>query len=149
MRHQFGEIGLLYATAIGARVVLLTGDDAACAEMSDWDPAVATVPVKYACDRFAAKLRPVAEAREAIEAAAQAAISQLDTSPSPRHAPNPATLAVRWQSSSVAAALIGIPGVTLRDSRTIQVTGEIPTLYQLLYVFFRFAASLTNQPPYC
>ncbi|MGH3545353.1 MAG: M55 family metallopeptidase [Mycobacteriales bacterium] len=149
--NPVGEIGLLHATAtaIGSRVALLTGDDAACAEMSDWDSAVATVPVKYAHDRFAAKLRPMAQAREAIETAAQAAISHLDTSPSPRRTANPATLAVRWQSSSVAATLTGIPGVTLRDSRTIEVRGEIPALYQLLYVFFRVATSLTNQPPYC
>src|ERR1700691_3461961 len=67
-----GEIGLTHATAaaLGVPIVLLTGDDTACAEAAGWDPAVATVPVKNARDRFAAKLRPVPEARQEIETSA-------------------------------------------------------------------------------
>src|SRR3954454_23352232 len=53
-----GEIGMMQATAAayGVPVVLLTGDDAACAEMTAWYADVATVPVKFAKDRFAAQL---------------------------------------------------------------------------------------------
>uniref|UniRef100_UPI0015F0796A M55 family metallopeptidase n=1 Tax=Streptomyces sp. WELS2 TaxID=2749435 RepID=UPI0015F0796A len=71
-----GEIGLAHATAaaLGVPVVVLTGDDAACAEMTEWDASVATVPVKYARDRFSAELPPDAEAREAIEETVTAAL---------------------------------------------------------------------------
>ncbi|AEY90909.1 D-aminopeptidase [Streptomyces hygroscopicus subsp. jinggangensis 5008] len=144
-----GEIGLAHATAaaLGVPVVALTGDDAACAEMTEWDASVVTVPVKYARDRFAAELRPQAEAREAIEEAVARALSQDPPRPAPSAAE--ATLTVRWQSASVAATLLGIPGVTAEDPRTVRASGEMPSLYRQFGVWMRVAASLTNQPPYC
>jgi D-amino peptidase len=185
--HAVGEIGLVHATAaaLGVPVLLLTGDDSACAEMTQWDPGVTTVAVKLARDRFAAELRPVAEARQAIEAAAAAALRSASGEaassdvfiPSPaglrsagssglaspgrastaRRAATPArqplsdrrALAVRWQSASVASLLLGIPGVTLRDSRTVEASGTMPGLFRLFGVFLRVAAALTSQPPYC
>jgi D-amino peptidase len=144
-----GEIGLAHATAaaLGVPVVALTGDDTACAEMTAWDASVVTVPVKYAHDRFGAELRPEAEVRKAIEEA----VAQALTPAPPRPAPSAAesTLAVRWQSASVAATLLGIPGVTAEDSRTVRATGQLPALYRQFGVWMRVAASLTNQPPYC
>jgi D-amino peptidase len=177
--YAVGEIGLVHATAsaLGVPVILLTGDDAACAEMTDWDPNVATVAVKEARDRFAAQLRPVPEARQAIEAAADAALQVVTGEqfssdllvPTPaglRPAATPVTpadpavpvtrvlsdqptLAVRWQSASVAALLLGIPGVKLRDSRTVEASGTVPDLFRLFGVFMRVASALTSQPPYC
>ncbi len=152
-----GEIGLVHATAaaLGAPVIALSGDDAACAEMTDWDPAVATVAVKRARDRFAAELRPVTEARDAIEQAVADAVEQA-SGDAVRGGRGPAagrpdlrTLAVRWQSASVASQLAAIPGVSLRDSRTAVVSGAMPDLFRLLGVFFGVAAALTSQPPYC
>ncbi|MGW2029221.1 M55 family metallopeptidase [Streptomyces sp. NPDC001356] len=144
-----GEIGLAHATAaaLGVPVVALTGDDAACAEMTEWDASVVTVPVKYARDRFAAELRPAAEARAAIEEAVARALSQDPRRPAPCAAE--ATLTVRWQSASVAATLLGIPGVTAEDPRTVRASGPLPALYRQFGVWTRVAASLTNQPPYC
>lgn len=147
-----GEIGMVYATAtaIGVPVVLLTGDDAACDEMADWDTKVHTVPVKWAIDRFAARLRPVVESREAIRTGARDAVRRRKGSgkDKPKISGSP-TLAVRWQSASVASHLLGIPGVTARDSRTIEVGGQMPDLFRLFTVFMRVASTLTNQPPYC
>jgi D-amino peptidase len=159
-----GEIGLIHATAaaLGVPVVLLTGDDAACAEMTAWDPGVRTVAVKAACDRFAADLLPVPEALEAIETAArdalQAAAGSTAGASPPRPAPavparrdpgDQATLAVRWQSAAVATLLLGIPGVTLRDSRTVEVSGMVPGLFRLFGLFIKVAIPLGGQPPYC
>ncbi|MFI9254801.1 M55 family metallopeptidase [Streptomyces sp. NPDC053069] len=144
-----GEIGLAHATAaaLGVPVVALTGDDVACAEMTAWDASVVTVPVKYAHGRFAAELRPQAEARKAIEEGVAAALGRAPRRPAA--AAGEVTLAVRWQSASVAATLLGIPGVTADDSRTIRATGRLPSLYRQFYVWLRVAASLTNQAPYC
>ncbi|MFE2581092.1 M55 family metallopeptidase [Streptomyces sp. NPDC059378] len=145
-----GEIGLAHATAaaIGVAVTVLTGDDSACAEMRKWDASVTTVAVKYARDRFAAELRPAEEARAAIEKAVAARLSAppafTDTAVTA-----PSTLTVRWQSASVASTLLGIPGVTSKDTRTVQAQGALPGLYRLFGVWMRVAASLTNQPPYC
>ncbi|MGW3952507.1 M55 family metallopeptidase [Streptomyces sp. NPDC004752] len=144
-----GEIGLAQATAaaLGVPVAVLTGDDAACAEATAWDDRIATVPVKYAHDRFSAELRPAAEARQAIEDTVAAALA-----PAPRRpaaTTDEVTLTVRWQSSSVAATLPGIPGVTATDSRTVQARGQLPALYRQFGIWMRVAAAMMNQPPYC
>jgi D-amino peptidase len=146
-----GEIGLLHATtaAMGVPVVMLSGDDAACAEMTDWDADVATVAVKRARDRFVAELDPVGQARDRIEAAVRMAVG---TKPGSRSVPSVAdlpTLTVRWQSASVASHLLGIPGVTLRDGRTVEVMGPMTEVFRLFGVFLRVATALTHQPPYC
>ncbi|MFJ8597158.1 M55 family metallopeptidase [Streptomyces shenzhenensis] len=144
-----GEIGLAHATAaaLGVPVAVLTGDDVACAEATSWDDRIAAVPVKYAHDRFAAELRPEAEARQAIEDTVAAALTPVPLRPA---APaDDVTLAVRWQSSSVAATLPGIPGVTATDSRTVQASGRLPYLYRQFGIWMRVATSMTNQPPYC
>ncbi|MDT0462282.1 M55 family metallopeptidase [Streptomyces gibsoniae] len=144
-----GEIGLAQATAaaLGVPVVALTGDDAACEEAVAWDGSIATAAVKYARGRFAAELRPEAEARRAIEEAVTAALAApREPVPAP---PGPSTLTVRWQSASVPAMLLGIPGVTATDSRTVRAEGELPALYRLFGVWMRVASSLTDQSPYC
>jgi D-amino peptidase len=105
------------------------------------------VTVKHAHDRFAADLLPVAQAHQDIEAAVATVLS---TRPRAAEATREqSTLAVRWQSTSVATTLAGIPGVTTTDSRTTQATGELPALYRLFGIWMRVAASLTNQAPYC
>lgn len=144
-----GEIGLAHATAaaLGVPVVALTGDDAACAEMTEWDPSVAAVPVKYAHDRFAAELRPAVAARTAIEAAVAAALVPAPPRPAPSAVE--ATLTVRWQSTTVPTTLLGLPGVTAENGRTIRATGRLPSLYRQFGVWMRVAASLTGQAPYC
>ncbi|UXY31968.1 M55 family metallopeptidase [Streptomyces sp. HUAS TT20] len=144
-----GEIGLAHATAaaIGVPVTVLTGDDCACTEMTEWDASVTTVAVKCARDRFTAELRPAEEARAAIEEAVAAGLSTPLKAPVVATAPS--TLTVRWQSASVASTLLGIPGVTSADTRTVQAQGTLPSLYRLFGVWMRVAASLTNQPPYC
>ena len=163
-----GEIGLTHAAAaaLGVPVVVLTGDDAACAEAADWDRSVRTVTVKQARDRFAAELLPVPEARQEIEKTAAAAIQAAsgetattgrltlvqDTpraAAPPRDPAAPATLAVRWQSASVASMLLGIPVVTRRDGRTVVATAPAPALFRLLGVWLSVAAALTGQRPYC
>jgi D-amino peptidase len=145
-----GEIGLAHATAaaIGVALTVLTGDDCACTEMTEWDASVSTVAVKYARDRFAAELRPADDAHAAIEKAVAARLAAPPRS-SVAAATAPSTLTVRWQSASVASTLLGIPGVTTTDSRTVQAQGTLPDLYRLFGVWMRVAASLTNQPPYC
>ncbi|MGW0758045.1 M55 family metallopeptidase [Streptomyces sp. NPDC002814] len=144
-----GEIGLAQATAaaLGVPLVALTGDDIACAEAAAWDDSITTVTVKHAHGRFAADLLPMAQAHQDIEAAVATVLS---TRPRAAEATREqSTLAVRWQSTSVATTLAGIPGVTTTDSRTTQATGELPALYRLFGIWMRVAASLTNQAPYC
>jgi D-amino peptidase len=144
-----GEIGLAQATAaaLGVPVVALTGDDVACAEATEWDPSITAVAVKYATDRFSAELRPEDDARQAIEDAVAAALAAPFSSPEPVE--GPAVLEVRWQSASVSATLLGLPGITATDSRTIRAEGELASLFRQFGVWMRVAAALGTQPPYC
>ncbi|MEU5833405.1 M55 family metallopeptidase [Streptomyces diacarni] len=149
--RAMGEIGFSYAaaTAIGVPVVALSGCDVACEEVKEWDAHVRTAPVKYARDRFAARLRPAQEARAAIEEATAEGVR--DAASRTRMVPDTTehALAVRWQSASVAQQLEGVPGVTRTDDRTVLVRGELPGLFRLFGVFQQVAASLTGQAPYC
>ncbi|MEU3327506.1 M55 family metallopeptidase [Streptomyces albus] len=152
--RAMGEIGFACATAtaIGVPVVALTGCDVACKEIEEWDPRVRAVPVKYARDRFAARLRPAEEARAAIEAAVADGVREAATpAVRPRLVPDTGeqVLAVRWQSASVAQQLEGIPGVSRLDDRTVRAQGSLPVLFRLFGVFMGVAYSLTGQPPYC
>ncbi|GAA2050837.1 M55 family metallopeptidase [Catenulispora yoronensis] len=144
-----GEIGLVHASAaaLGVPLAVLTGDDAACAEATAWDPDIATTPVKYVRSRFAADLRPDTEARAAIEETVATALATPRTGPEPSAAT--ATLTVRWQSSAVAETLLGIPGVTAVDPRTVRATATPPDLFRQFGVWMRVATALTNQAPYC
>lgn len=63
--------------------------------------------------------------------------------------PDLVTLAVRWQSASVAAHLQSIPGVRARDSRTVETTGRMADLWPLFGIFMRVASNLTGNHPYC
>ncbi|MFC6160674.1 M55 family metallopeptidase [Kribbella jiaozuonensis] len=142
-----GEIGLLHAAAAayGVPVALLTGDDTACDETKSWDPSVATVPVKFAKDRFAAQLVPVAEAREAIETTTTQSLANLAAASD--HGLH--RLTVRWQSASVALHLGAIPGVERLDDRTVTVEGEMLQLYRLFNLFLRVCTAVTSNQPYC
>ena len=126
---------------------MLTGDDTACAEVTAWDPAVATVPVKFAKDRFAAQLVPVAEARAAIETTTFAALQNLPVVTTDPTAVR--RLTVRWQSASVTSHLTAIPGVTRQDDRTVAVEADMLHLYRLFNLFLRVATAVTTNPPYC
>jgi D-amino peptidase len=146
-----GEIGLLHAAAqeIGVPVIMLTGDNVACKEIEEWDPAVKTVSVKESIDRFAASLLPLEKARNEIEAAAKTVVMREKQSNEDSDTHQASTLRVRWQSASVASHLTGIPGVALCDSRTVESKGTVTELYRLLFIFFKVTASMTNQQPYC
>jgi D-amino peptidase len=147
-----GEIGMVHATAaaLGVPVLMVSGDDAACDEAEKWDGSVQTVAVKNVRHRFAAELVPAAAARDLIESAARDAIAGCGGQRrEPVRVPDPVTLAVRWQSASVAAHLQGIPGVRARDSRTVETTGQMAGLWPLFGIFMRVAGNLTGNAPYC
>ncbi|MFD5204671.1 M55 family metallopeptidase [Streptomyces sp. NPDC058375] len=76
--RSLGEIGLNAAMAghLGVPVVLLSGDDAACAEAADLIPGTVTVPVKEALGMAAAVTLHPEEARDRLRRAAADAVSR-------------------------------------------------------------------------
>lgn len=75
-----GEIGLNAAMAghLGAPVVFLSGDDAACAELRELVPAAVTVAVKEALGQGAAVALHPEEARERLRRGAAEAVERRD-----------------------------------------------------------------------
>ncbi|MFF9544987.1 M55 family metallopeptidase [Streptomyces albidoflavus] len=75
--RSLGEIGLNAAMAghLGVPVVLLSGDDAACAEVRELVPGVRTVAVKEALGQFAAAGLHPEEARERLRRTAAEAVA--------------------------------------------------------------------------
>ena len=82
--------------------------------MTDWDPAVETVPVKRARGRFAAQLLPVTQARAAIEQSVADAVRAADTVPHGQHnARGPGASRIRAGSPYAGRSLaVGVGGVT-------------------------------------
>ncbi|MEV6454313.1 M55 family metallopeptidase [Streptomyces anulatus] len=76
--RSLGEIGLNAAMAghLGVPVVLLSGDDAACAELNDLIQAAVTVPVKEALGMAAAVTLHPEEARDRLRRAAADAVTR-------------------------------------------------------------------------
>ncbi|MBT1102187.1 MULTISPECIES: M55 family metallopeptidase [Streptomyces] len=76
--RSLGEIGLNAAMAghLGVPVVLLSGDDAACAELNDLVQAAVTVPVKEALGMAAAVTLHPEEARDRLRRAAADAVTR-------------------------------------------------------------------------
>ena len=122
-----GEYTLNAALAghFGVPIVLATGDQAACSQISQVIPSIGTVVVKRASGRYAAECQPPAVTVPLIEAAARHAVERLSTS----HAPAayvvspPIHLVVEFQSSDMADRAGLLPGVS-RDGLRLAFTAQ-------------------------
>ncbi len=118
-----GESGVnaLVAAHFGVPVVLVTGDQTACAETAAVFPQVHTAVVKESISRFAAaSLHPDA-ARDLIQSAATRALETLDDAPAP-DLPAPSTLEVTWRTADMAEMATWIRGVERTSARVTRAT---------------------------
>ena len=120
-----GEIGLNAALcgAFGVPVVLVTGDQSACAEAVEWVEGVQTVQVKKALGRHAAECLPLAEAQRRIKQGAAQAVRNLlaGVSPAPLKLSQPVTLVVEFIYSDMADRAALLPGAVRRDGRKVEM----------------------------
>jgi len=124
--RPLGEIGLAAALAghHGAPVVLLTGDDAACAELRDLIPSAATVAVKHALGQGAAAALHPEEARDQIHRAAAKAVRRAAQTPV-FALPGPLRVEVDLASPAALDLAPLIPGVTRAPgARTLTFTAQ-------------------------
>ncbi len=120
-----GEIGLNAAVAghFGAAVLMISGDQSACAEAAALLGPVETAVVKQATGRTAAECLPPAVTQELIYLAARAGVGRLraGTAPAPLRVATPVTIAVELIRSEMADAASLVPGAR-RRGKTIEVT---------------------------
>ncbi|GAB3976836.1 M55 family metallopeptidase [Plantactinospora veratri] len=137
-----GEIGLNAAVAghYGVPVVLLSGDDAACAELRDLVPEVVTVEVKRALGQAAAETLHPQEARDRIRrGAAEAVRGRQRVRPVPTRTPVRVELDLYGPYTVDLATLV--PGVTrAAGGRTLAFTAQdMAEAYRLVQLLVQLA----------
>ncbi|MDI3342687.1 M55 family metallopeptidase [Streptomyces sp. AJ-1] len=122
--RSLGEIGLNAAMAghLGVPVVLLSGDDAACAEVRELVPGVRTVAVKEALGQFAAAGLHPEEARKRLRRTAAEAVAGREEV-RPFALSGPQTVEVDLAAAHTVDLAVLIPGVTRAGgARTVTFT---------------------------
>ncbi|MFE0692576.1 M55 family metallopeptidase [Streptomyces sp. NPDC058869] len=140
--RSLGEIGLNAAMAghLGVPVVLLSGDDAACAEAAELIPAAVTVPVKEALGMAAAVTLHPEEARDRLRRAAADAVSRRAEIPPPALT-GPLDVEVDLASPHTVDLATLVPGVSrTAGARTVTFTApDYGTAYRLVLLLAQLA----------
>lgn len=141
--RSLGEIGLNAAMAghLGVPVVLLSGDDAACAELTELVPAAVTVPVKEALGAAAAVTLHPEEARDRLRRAAADAITRRAEIPPLTLAPAPLDVEVDLAGAHTVDLATLVPGVTRTGgARTVAFTApDYAAAYRLILLLAQLA----------
>lgn len=140
----FGEIGLNASISghFGAPVIMISGDQTACAEAAALLGEVETAVVKIASGRMAAECLPPVAAQEKIQAAARRAAARLQNgqAPKPLRVSPPITMVLDFVQSEMADRAALMPGAS-RNGRHLAYTAEdMVTIYRA----FRTALSLAR-----
>ncbi|MFB7297595.1 M55 family metallopeptidase [Streptomyces rubiginosohelvolus] len=140
--RSLGEIGLNAAMAghLGVPVVLLSGDDAACAEAAELIPEAVTVPVKEALGMAAAVTLHPEEARDRLRRAAADAVSRRTEIP-PLALTGPLDVEVDLASPHTIDLATLVPGVSrTAGARTVAFTApDFGTAYRLILLLAQLA----------
>jgi D-amino peptidase len=140
-----GEYTLNAALAghFGVPVVLVTGDRAVCAQVSEIIDSVETVVVKTPSGRYAAECLPPVTTHPLIEAAARQSVRRLSDDPAPRPycMESPVQLAVEFQASDMADRAALVYGASRDDCR---LTIEVPDMVAA-YGAFRAMVMLAHR----
>jgi D-amino peptidase len=126
-----GRLNALVAEEFGVPVILVTGDDAACADAGSYAPEARTAAVKDHVSRYAAVCRPPAVTSALISEAARDAMSLAGRRPRP--GPRGHEVAVEFDAAHLAAAATIIPGVERTDTRWVRYTS--PSAYDMIRCF--------------
>jgi D-amino peptidase len=141
--RSLGEIGVNTAAAghFGVPIILLSGDDTACAELHDLVPTATTVPVKQAIGQAAAVALHPEESRERLRHAAEEAVTHRDRV-SPFVLPGPIEVEMdlyRPHSADLAAL---VPGVSrAAGARTVTfTTADFGEAYRMILLLVQLAS---------
>lgn len=139
-----GETGLNAALAghFGARVIMVTGDQAVCAEAKELLGEIETAQVKRACGRMAAECLPVQAAQALIRATAERAAKRLAQGEAgvPYQPAAPLRVEVEFITSEMADAAALMPGAERNGRRIMYTAAAMPEAYAA----FRALAALAR-----
>jgi len=123
--RKIGEIGIDAATAgeQNKPVIMVSGDDKACAEAVDWIPGVLTCQVKQGISCQSARMLSLDDAHALIRIKTIEAISQMETVPLVV-VERPVTLRVEMVERHAIPNPFAKPEVHVLDSRTYEVSAE-------------------------
>ncbi|MFF8914985.1 M55 family metallopeptidase [Streptomyces sp. NPDC015032] len=140
--RSLGEIGLNATMAghMGVPVVLFSGDDTACAELSDLVPSAVTVAVKEALGQAAAVVLHPEEARERLRRAAAEAMARR-AQVSPLAMGGPLAVEVDLHSPTTVDLATLVPGVSRAEGgRTVTFTAaDFAEAYRLVLLLVQLA----------
>ena len=138
----FGEIGLNAALAghYSVPLIMISGDQAACAEAQELIGELETVVVKHASGRFAAECLPPETTGELIREGVARAVAQLATgqAPEPLRVTIPVEMALELTTSEMADQAALLPGARRNGRTMIYSAQDMPALYAA----FRSAVAL-------
>ena len=130
-----GEIGWNAAICghYGVPVILISGDQTACAEAVDLLREIETAVVKQASGRMAAECLPPQVARQKIAEAARQAVERLcqGQTPAPLRLDLPVIVTVELVQSQMADRAAIFPGARRLEGKRVEFTAEdAPTAYR-------------------
>ena len=119
--RKVGEIGFNAALAghFNVPVVLISGDEAACAEARALLPQILAVPVKKGLGAYSALCLHPKQAQALIRQSAQKALSATEREAVPPIG-QPTVLEVRFTTASAIDRCLRLPGAELRDGTTLR-----------------------------
>jgi D-amino peptidase len=131
-----GEIGFNAALAghFGVPVVMISGDETACAEARQLVPAIVAAPVKRGLGAYSAACLHPRKSRELIQASARKALADIDRC-TPLDVKRPVTLEVRFTTASGVDRCLRLPGVEPVDGTTLRYAAkDVAEAFQLFHV---------------
>ena len=140
-----GAMNAMLAAEFGVPVVLVTGDDRACADAADWAPGAELVTVKTCVDRYTALCLPPVKTAELIRSAAERSLHTL-TRPEPPT--GPFRYEIEFHATNPVCAATAIPCVEQTGERLVAFT--LPTMAEAIRCFkaVTVLASSSAEPHY-
>jgi len=129
-------------------VVLVSGDEAACAEADRYAPQAEQVVTKQALARFTARLRPAAAVRQDLAAAVERALARLAAGSLAAPAPSRELCAeIEFSGENLALAASAIPGVRRTGLRSVSYTAtDAAEWYRCLGAVWTLARAAQRGP---
>ncbi len=136
-----GTVNAQLASAFEVPVLLVSGDEAACAEAASYAPQAERVITKQALARFTARLRPAASVRAELAAAVERGLARLAAGTLAAPARSHELCAeIEFSGENLALAASAIPGVQRTGLRSVRYTcADAPEWYRCLGAIWTLA----------